>query len=148
MQKLARIVLVGSMATAGALFITAADCGGSNIVTCETDEDCADNAANPNATQCDTTTGTCEEPECTENIECQVTDGGATASCEANADCTEAGDVCVTGALGTAHCIATEDAAAPCASFNTVAATTDDVEGNSVTICVDDAISCTDGTCG
>lgn len=113
----------------------------SAAIDCESDVDCP--AEQPT---CDPTLLICiaeAEPQCTEDIECQVTDLGGSDACEANSDCAD-GEVCVDGSDATAHCILL--AAGGCKGFGE--ATVDDVEGNSQTICVDEAVGCNaDGEC-
>lgn len=112
----------------------------SAAIDCASDVDCP--AEQPT---CDPTLLICvaeDEPECTEDIECQVTDFGSDDACDANADCAD-GEVCVDGSDATPHCVLL--AAGGCDGFGE--ATVDDVAGDSQTICVDDAVSCEEGAC-
>src|SRR5688500_14480738 len=77
-------------------------CDAGSAIECASDIDCP--AETPT---CDLSIdpGVCvaeSEPECTENIECQVTDFGDEDACDATSDCA-AGEACVDGSDATAH---------------------------------------------
>lgn len=113
----------------------------SAAIDCVSDTDCP--ADQPT---CDPGLSICvaeSEPQCTEDIECQVTDLGGSDECSANSECA-AGEVCVDGSDATAHCILTSSGG--CKGFGE--ATVDDTAGDSQTICVDDSVGCNaDGDC-
>jgi hypothetical protein len=138
MKKLA-VLLPAALAFALALVPA---CDGSNVVPCETDDDCADNADAP---VCDTDLGQCvgeeAEPACTEDVQCQVDEFGGGDECDDNAGC-GADEVCATGSEGKNYCVI----GPPCAG-GTSEATAPGPDGDQ-TFCTDDAASCgEDGEC-
>lgn len=138
-----RIVIAPALAFTAVFATFGIACDGSNITNCESDDDCADVA--DTTPVCDTDAGYCvaegegegEDQECENDLQCQVTDSGGSANCDANSDCAQ-DEACVEGSSGDNHCVLLEGSGC----VDSVAVSTDDVGGDSVSVCVDDSVGC------
>ena len=136
MKKLALLIVA---AVPSILFVMGADCSNSNVTPCTADADCAADAAAP---VCDTALGQCVPAECTEDVQCQATDAGATATCASDSDCTGT-DKCLEGDTGNSHCVTPKAAGDDCAAIGTEGGFTGvDASEDGTTFCADGGVSC------
>jgi hypothetical protein len=119
-----------------------ANCAGnSEVIECETDEECPDDKP-----VCDTSGDpkVCvpASDECSTDLQCQATDSGGDDVCEG--PCPDASDACIEGTDGEGHCVLLEGGGCG-EGFEAVEA--EDHDGATVSVCVDTAVGCNEGTC-
>jgi hypothetical protein len=135
-----------SLATiAAASFLSmAADCSGSNIVACTTDEDCTTDGDVCGIAE-GGTEGTCVTPSCETGTDCDLMDTGTGSPIYSvddldagNDSCEDEGTVTILGFDGAEYCAVEDTVDAPCDAT----ATADLKAGGTAEVCV-----IADGTC-
>lgn len=130
------------------LALTAA-CDGSNVTECETDADCP--AEQP---VCDTDgdPAICvpegDDPECEEDLDCQLANGDSATTKEDCADSgCDGGDLCVEDQLGVTYCATPVNDQAECDAIGGTLTALTDTDGGSFDGCLADGSCTEDGAC-
>jgi hypothetical protein len=133
-----------------ALMLTACD-NGSNIVECESDDDCSGDTPTCDIPDGDTV-GQCvagDDEECAEDLDCQLANGDSATSaddCSANTDC-DGGDRCVEDQLGATYCVTIAADQAECDLISLTYVSLTDIDGGAGGGCVADGACTEDGQC-